>query len=133
MKITVTHTLDGLERDFRRIPPAAKKDMREVTRTAARLGNEEAKRFAQRSAGEHGKHYHRAFTWEGRGSLFGGAGYSAEYGPVVGRPQGGMSFEGGSRNQPPHNDLAKSADFIGPVFAKEVGDRIGRWFWLGAD
>jgi hypothetical protein len=28
-------------------------------------------------------------------------------------PQGGMSFEFGSRNQPPHLDLNRSADIIG--------------------
>jgi hypothetical protein len=40
-----------------------------------------------------------------------------------------MSFEFGSRNQPPHLDLAKSADLAGPMFARDVAKVAARWFW----
>jgi hypothetical protein len=40
-----------------------------------------------------------------------------------------MSFEGGSRNQPPHNDLAKSADIMGPKLELKVNLLPDRWFW----
>lgn len=123
------HTINDLASDLRRIPDIARRDMRAVVREAAIVGNTVAKDNARRTAGAHGKHYPKAFTWEMRGSLFGGAGFVAEYGPDANRPQGGMSFEEGSRNQPPHHDLAKSADLIGPSFAQEVRQRMGGWFW----
>ena len=94
------------------------------------MGNAVAKNTGRRTAGRRGKVYPRACTWEASSFAgFGGAAYSAEYGPDSARPQGGMSFEFGSRNQPPHLDLAKSADLIGPVMAKEAGDMIDGWFW----
>lgn len=129
MRVRVHHTLGDLERDLRQIPTKARKDMRAVVRQAAITGNTVAKDNARRSSGRHGKLYPRSFTWEMRGSLFGGAGFIAEYGPDASRPQGGMSFEYGSRNQPPHLDLARSADLIGPAFAQEVRGKIDGWFW----
>ncbi len=88
----------------------------------ARKGNRIAKAFAKESAGTHGKHYARRFEAEPVTPL------SWEYGPT-GRPQGEMSFESGSRNQPPHLDLAKSADIVGPEFADDVHDAASAWFW----
>jgi hypothetical protein len=40
-----------------------------------------------------------------------------------------MSFEYGSRNQPPHLDLNKSADLIGPQLAKDAGNLLDSLFW----
>lgn len=128
-RVRVEHDLHDLASDLRRIPGIARRDMRSVVREGAITGNTVAKDNARRTAGSHGKHYPKAFTWEMRGSLFGGAGFVAEYGPDAARPQGGMSFEHGSRNQPPHLDLAKSADLIGPAFAQEVRGKIPGWFW----
>lgn len=128
--IRVTTTTDDLEADLRHIARTARGDMRDVVRDGIKAGNTLAKDFAKRSAGAHGKHYHRAFTTEMRGGLglFGNT-ISGEYGPDIARPQGGMSFEQGSRNQPPHLDLARSADIIGPSFAQEVRALPDRWFW----
>ena len=128
--LKVTHHLDKLAADMADIIPRAKVEMRGKVRDGIRAGNTLAKDFAKRSAGRHGKHYPNAFTTQmnsGAG-LFGNV-YSGEYGPDAERPQGGMSFEGGSRNQPPHNDLAKSADIIGPSFAQEVSQMADGWFW----
>lgn len=131
MRVRVTHGIDDLQRDLAAIVPRARADMRKVVTEGARAGNELAKDNARRTAGAHGKLYPRAFTADrATPSLFGGAGFSAEYGPLSGRPQGGMEFEFGSRNQPPHLDLAKSADIIGGSFAREVRARIDDWFWL---
>ena len=129
-RLRVTHTLGDLERDARKIPRQAVKDMRAVGREATITGNTVARDNARRTAGRHGKHYPKAFDWETRGSLFGPAGFVGEYGPNPGRRQGRMSFEGGSRNQPPHLDLAKSADLIGPALAQEVRRKLDSWFWL---
>lgn len=132
MRIRVDHTLGGLERDMRQIPARVAKDMGQTVRRAAIVGNSVARDNARRSAGTHGKRYPSSFTWEMRRSLFGGAGFTAEYGPISGRPQGGMSFEYGSRNQPPHLDLNKSADLIGPAFAQDVREKMDNWFWPGS-
>ena len=127
--IRVVGGVGDLARDQRAVVTQARRDMRATVNESARDGNRLAKGFAKESAGKHGKHYHKAFTWEpvsGRG-LFGNT-YSAEYGPQIDRPQGGMSFERGSRNQPPHLDLARSADIEGPAFAHKVQDLPGKWF-----
>lgn len=128
--VRVTTTTDDLEADLRYIARTARGDMRDVVRDGIRAGNQLAKDFAKESAGEHGKLYPKAFTTEmSRGlGLFGNT-ISGEYGPDVTLPQGGMSFEFGSRNQPPHLDLARSADFIGAAFAGEVRRLPDKWFW----
>ena len=130
-RIRIHHDLDDLEGDLRHIATTARRDMRAVVREGIRVGNIVARDYARESAGAHGKHYWRAFsaemgkTYEG----FGAAVIHGEYGPDIAKPQGGMSFEGGSRNQPPHNDLAKSADLIGPAFYGEVRSMVSSWFW----
>lgn len=131
MKVTVTHTLRDFEDDQKDVAKRADRDMRAVVREGVMTGNAVARDNAKRTSGKHGKHYPRAITWE-MGKTFHGFGssvYSGEYGPDIAKPQGGMSFENGSRNQPPHLDLAKSADLIGPSFAQEVRGLPDRWFW----
>ena len=132
MKITVRHGLDDLEADFRTIARRAPGEFRAVVRDGLRAGNMLAKDFARQSAGAHGKLYPRTFSTEmyGTGRFSGGvSSYSGEYGPDSTLPQGGMSFEQGSRNQPPHNDLAKSAEIIGPAFVRSVRDVLDDLFW----
>lgn len=130
MRIHVTHHIDDLADDLRAIAIKAPSDLKGCVRTGIKVGNTVAKDNAKRSAGTHGKYYHRAFTTQmnAGGGLFGST-YSGEYGPNPGMPQGGMSFEFGSRNQKPHLDLAKSADLVGPALAGEVRDKIDSWFW----
>lgn len=123
MSIHVTHSLGDLEADLRTIATTAPLRMRDVVRDNLRNGNRIARANAKRSAGAHGKHYHKAFSTEMTGPTTG------EYGPDSAMPQGGMSFERGSRNQPPHLDLARSADIIGPAFSKGVQDMLDHLFW----
>jgi len=126
--IVESHGVDDLAKDMRRVATTCRKDMIGVVREGIRTGNVLARDFARRSAGTHGKKYPRAFTSEMK--LYGALGLiSGEYGPDEAREQGGMSFEGGSRNQKPHLDLARSADIIGPSFAGEVRKLPDRWFW----
>lgn len=133
-RIRVTHDIDDLANDLAAIVRRAPRDMRAKVNEGARVGNSLAKEFASRQHSMNSRydvHYPRSFTWESRGVVsFGGVnGYAAEYGPDASRPQGGMSFEFGSRNQPPHLDLARSADIIAPSFAQEVRELAGEWFW----
>ena len=131
MRIRVHHDLDDLEADFRTIARRAPQEFRGVVRDGLRAGNMLAKESARETAGRHGKHYHRAFTTEMRKpyASVDSIVHSGEYGPDISRPQGGMSFERGSRNQKPHLDLARSADLVGPALAGEVRRLPDRWFW----
>lgn len=123
IRVRVVGDLDDLAADLEFIARTAKSDMRKVVARNLREGNRLAKANARRTAGAHGKHYHRAFGYEMTGLTEG------EYGPDSTMPQGGMSFEGGSRNQPPHHDLAKSLDVIGPKFRRDVAALPDDWFW----
>ena len=123
MRIVVHDGIGDLADDIAAIPPRAQLDFADVVRSNAYKGNRIARDFAKQSAGKHGKLYPRSFSTESRSLT------SWEYGPDSSMPQGGMSFEYGSRNQKPHLDLNKSADIIGPQFAKDVGDVIDGLFW----
>lgn len=131
MKVRARHHINDLTGDLLEIRATARKDMRAVVRDGIKAGNILAKGYAERSSGEHGKWYPRAFRAEMHTSLFGGGAgaISGEYGPVTGPRQGRMSFEWGSRNQPPHRDLNRSADVIGGSFAQEVRRLPDKWFW----
>lgn len=124
------HDTGDLANDLADITRKARSDMVRTVREAGKVGNTVARDNARRTAGKHGKLYPRAFSWEMRSSLFGGAGVIAvEYGPDRGKRQGNMEFEFGSRNSPPHLDLARSADLMGPVLAGEVSRLPDKWFW----
>lgn len=121
--LRVSHSVDDLADDLRSIAVTAKPKLAKVVRANATAGNRLAKDFARESAGAHGKHYHKAFSVEAITPL------EWEYGPDSAMPQGGMSFEMGSRNQKPHLDLARSADIIGPKFGDDVADTADGLFW----
>ena len=121
--IRMSSTIGELAGDCRAIAVRAPRDMRTVVQKNLRAGNTLARANAERTSGNHGKLYPRAFSFEMTGAT------SGEYGPDAGKPQGGMSFEGGSRNQPPHNDVAKSHDVIAPKFDRDVSALPDKWFW----
>ncbi len=123
MRISVRHDIDDLANDCASVARRAQADMRRVVGRNIDQGNRLAKGYARRSAGSHGRHYPNAMTSEMTGVTKG------EYGPDAARPQGGMSFEFGSRNSPPHLDLNRSADIQGPRFARDVADLPSKWFW----
>lgn len=123
MRVKVTSTLGDLAADCRTIVAETKPRMARVVRDNIVMGNRIARRFATSSSGRHGKLYPRTFSAEMTGLT------SGEYGPDSAMPQGGMSFEYGSRNQPPHLDLARSADIIGPKFGDDVGKAVDGLFW----
>ena len=121
--IRVVHSIGDLADDLADIADRSRRELPVVVEHLADDGLRIATASARRQSGRHGKHYPKAFSKSRVGRL------SWEYGPDASKPQGGMSFERGSVNQPPHNDLAKSADAIGPVFPEEVGRRVDGWFW----
>lgn len=128
----VENTLGDLANDLAGIARQAPKDMRATVKEGIKVGNSLAKDNARESAGSHGKLYHRAFSAEMHGGWSGGFGaylISGEYGPDASKPQGNMEFEEGSRNQPAHDDLARSTDVIFPAFLGEVRRLPDRWMW----
>ncbi|MFE6645663.1 hypothetical protein ACFVJS_03810 [Nocardioides sp. NPDC057772] len=132
MSIRVSHNLGDLVSDMSQVGPIAVKDMHGIVKDGARIGGLEARANAKRTAADHGRHYPSAITWDRSARSyygFGGGAITAEYGPETGRRQGGMSFEDGSRNQPPHWDLAKSARLVGPAMAGELRSAMDDWFW----
>lgn len=123
MRLTVSHDLDRLQRDLKKIPGKLAGGAERAAARRAQEGNRNAKRRATRTAGKHGKHYPSAFIAERVGDMH------WRYGPITSIAQGAMSFEGGSRNQPPHLDLEKSAAVVGPKFGRDISQLIGRVFW----
>lgn len=126
MRVHVTHSIGDLASDLRQMAVTAKPALARVVKSNAYEGARLARGFAKSSAGSHGKHYPNSIDAESRGPL------KWEYGPDSSMPQGGMSFEFGSRNQKPHLDLARSADIVGPQLLDDVDDVVGNLFWPGA-
>ena len=121
MAVTFNSTrIKALAADLGRVPARTGVAVAAVVAESANEGNKRAQDFARVSAGTAGKHYPDAFTATPAGLL------AWEYGPDASKPQGGMSFEHGSRNQPPHLDLAKSADLIAPLFSRAVQDAVAK-------
>ena len=114
-----------LAADFDRVPNAATRRVGKAVETTAKQGKDLAKGFATASAGRHGKRYPSAITVESAAAL----GLSWKYGPEANLRQGGMSFEFGSRNQPPHLDKERSADIIVPKFYRDVDGMLDGLFW----
>lgn len=123
MTVNITHTLGDLDRDLRALPVKEARMRAEMVRGTAERGNRIAANFARASAGSHGKHYHKAFTAEAVDP------FTWVYGPEAARPQGGMSFEYGSRNQAPHLDLNRSADVVGDSLTDNAQKMLERLFW----
>lgn len=124
LRISVEYEgLKRLQRDLERLSVNAAAGMTKVVRDAATAGNKAGKTSARVTAGSHGKLYHKAFTVDMVDAL------TAEYGPDSAYDQGGMSFETGSINQPPHNDVAKSVPHAARKLVSGVRGEIDKWFW----
>lgn len=127
--ITVSHTLDELERDLRTIARNAKKDLPRVVRMNTKRGNRIAQAYATEQHtmfGDEDITYAPSFTWEMIGPLTG------EYGPdaAIGDGSKASGYEHGSINSPGgHHNLARSTDQVGPMFARDVAKVAARWFW----
>ena len=117
IRIGVHDTLADLVAWARRAQ-ALDKNLDAMTRKVAQDGNRAAKSYARKTAGKHGRRYPSAFSV---GKLAPGV---YVYGPTADKAQGGMSFEEGSRNQPRHGDLAKSADGVSVALVDGVRDEI---------
>ena len=106
---------EGAEKDAaRRTYPVVKQHAEEL--------RDQWRDNAKETAGRHGKHYPKAITAE---QLPLASEIAWQVGPETALPQGGMSFEFGSRNQAPHLDGANAAIAQEPRFLKAL-DEIAR-------
>jgi hypothetical protein len=78
---------------------------------------------ATQTAGQHGKHYPKSIQSKLLPSL---SAIVAEVAPDESMPQGGMSFEYGSRNQPPHLDGQRAKDSTEPSIVRRIDVALGR-------
>lgn len=129
------HDIDDLTSDLRAVTLRAGKDMHATVRDGIAAGNRLAKENAERTSGKHARLYPGKFSTEMRPrfAMFGTIIYSGEYGPRA-QGQGLLAgiLENGSRNNPPHLNLARSTDIIGGSFAQEVRQLPDDWFWSEA-
>lgn len=92
-----------------------------VVRTQGRELRDTARTMARLSARKHGKLYPSSITDDV--FMMDGA-IGVEVGPDISRQQGGMSFELGSANQAPHNDIGLAGALAEPLFAQAVEDAV---------
>ena len=108
--------LDALAVDLGKLSAPTHKAVRGVFAEGAADLESRWRANATETAGEHGRLYPRSITAEEKFStniLF-------EVGPDPSKPQGGMSFEYGSQNQPPHLDGQRAADDVIPRLARRI-------------
>lgn len=129
MRVRVIGGVGDLAKDCRTIVKKVPGDLRKTVRKGAQVGNTVARDYARASSGKHARLYPRSFSSEMKVHGLGGL-YAAEYGPVPGG-QGSLApiLENGSINNPAHNNLARSADLMGPALAGEVRQLPAGWFW----
>jgi hypothetical protein len=134
LSVRVTDSIGDLANDLARISATSRGDMRGTVRDGIKAGAEVAKGYARTSnpPGSHARKYPGTIspTMHSGLGLFGNT-ISGEYGPYP-RGQGflGLILENGTRNgNRPQQNMARSADIIGPSFAAEVRRLPDEWFW----
>lgn len=100
-----------LSADLSQVGAKAVPAMRGVMLEAGEALKQEWASGARETSGAHGVHYPDSIEAE---IAFGVSQIAVDVGPNGGKPQGGMSFEYGSRNQPPHLDGLKAIDRVAP-------------------
>lgn len=113
--------LDALAYDLPKLGFAGARVMDALLAEGAADLRDAWKRNATATAGQHGKHYPDSI--ESHRLL--GTSIVYEIGPNPDKPQGGMSFENGSVNQPAHNDGKKAADEIVPRLTRRIESALG--------
>lgn len=108
--------------DLGEVGPRVAGAMFDVYRESAGDLRAEWRRNAKETAGEHGKLYPDSITFDMHVS----SSIVAEIGPDPRLPQGGMSFEFGSRKQPAHLDGQRATDTEVPRLNRRVDAAMGQ-------
>lgn len=118
-----TSQLDQLVQQLEHVGDDLPDGARQVVQRGALNIKTDWRQMAKVSAGKHGKLYPYSITYDTEETR---TRVTAEIGPERDRPQGGMAFETGSVNQPPHPDGQRAADREEPRFAKAVEEMAAR-------
>jgi hypothetical protein len=113
--------LYALSRDFEKIGAKSAGAMYGVFKDAGNDLRDEWRTNARATSGDHGKHYPNSITADMRVST----NIEVEVGPDPRLPQGGMSFEFGSVNQPPHLDGQRATDTVVPRLDRRIDAALG--------
>jgi len=127
MRVSVRSTIGDLADDRRDKSRAFPKRLAETVRHNAHEGNRLARGFASEQHtmfGDEDIEYPPSFTVERKGR------FEYEYGPdaAIGDGSQASGYEFGSINSPPHFDLARSVDVIGPEYVNDIEDLL-RWMF----
>lgn len=114
-----------LASDLSQVGAKAVPTIRGVMDEAGKAVRDEWRDNATVTAGEHGKHYPASITSR---LTLGMASVGAEIYPDASMPQGGMSFEFGSQNQPPHLDGLRAVETVAPRAERMLDSALGYLF-----
>ena len=118
--------LDALAVDLPKHGTEAQKVIATILGDGATKLRDTWKRNAKETSGKHGKRYPDSIEVVRVVSTD----LVYDIGPNPAKPQGGMSFEDGSVNQPPHNDGKKAADEIIPLIEGRIATAAFHMFGL---
>ena len=114
-----------LSNDLSQVGAKAVPTIRGVMDEAGKAVRDEWRDNATVTAGEHGKHYPKSITHR---PLLGASTIGAEIYPDPNKKQGGMSFEFGSRKQPPHLDGLRAMETVAPRLDRMMDSALGFLF-----
>lgn len=119
MSTGISVSVNGAEiaADLERVSRKAFKAVRSVIEQSAIDVRDEWKSNARESSGMHGKHYAKSINYKMVPSF---SAMIADVEPREGMQQAGMSFEFGSRNQPPHLDGQQAISRYAPLIAHRI-------------
>lgn len=115
-----THELSALAVDLGKIGAKSTSTMIGVFKEAGGHLVDEWAANARATSGEHGKHYPASIDSEMAVSTD----IVIVVGPNPAKPQGGMSFEYGSKNQPAHLDGQRAMDKLEPVLGTMINQAL---------
>lgn len=115
-----SHELAAVAIDIGKVGVQSTRAMIEVFQDGGKTLSNAWAHNARATSGVHGKHYPNSIDWEMQLSTD----IVIEVGPNPAKPQGGMSFEEGSVNQPPHLDGQRAADYEIPMIERRANRRL---------
>lgn len=115
-----SHELAAVAIDIGKVGVQSTKAMIEVFQDGGKTLSNAWAHNARATSGVHGKHYPNSIDWEMQLST----NIVIEVGPNPAKPQGRMSFEEGSVNQPPHLDGQRAADYEIPMIERRANRRL---------
>lgn len=118
MSITIESNANEIIADIGRMTREVTNRMASVIESSAVDMRDEWRANARVTAGKHGKHYPNSIQYRMTGA------FEAIIAPDESQTQGAMSFEFGSRNQPPHLDGQRALDYLAPLITRRIESQL---------